>query len=197
MIATAALSFTLEGLLRLPDGDHYGLVDGQLSMRSPWWWPCYIAGQVLFHLWRHCGDERLGWVQGSGLTLQCFPHDRNRVRKADVSFFLRERVTDEVWNDPGHTKIRPDLTVHVLSGNDLLDDFYFYGRVDDFLVAGVPLVWVVQPEAMTVTVYQARGPSFVLQAEDELTGGDVLPGFRCRVADFFWQPTSPKSNSVT
>jgi len=39
-----------------------------------------------------------------------------------------------------------------------------------------------------VRVYQSGGPILRLTATEELTGGDVLPGFRCRVAELFELP---------
>ncbi len=40
----------------------------------------------------------------------------------------------------------------------------------------------------TVQIYRPDGTNQRLQANDELTGEDVLPGFRCLVSDFFPQP---------
>ena len=87
----------------------------------------------------------------------------------------------------GWLRIAPDLAVEVLSPNDLAVEVE--ERLDDYWKVHIPLIWVVNPETRTVTVY-SRGASFVrLGEDDELTGGDVLPGFRCRVGDLF-----PKSS---
>ena len=46
------------------------------------------------------------------------------------------------------------------------------------------MVWVVDPENRIVTVYSDS--NVILLNEDEtLTGGDVLPGFSVSVADVF------------
>ena len=50
---------------------------------------------------------------------------------------------------------------------------------------GVELAWVVDPGNRTVTIYQAVDDIQVLTEKDSLTGGNVLPGFECRVADLF------------
>ena len=55
----------------------------------------------------------------------------------------------------------------------------------EYLGAGVPLVWVVHPEARAVRVHRASGPVSWLREEDELSGEDILPGFRCRVGAIF------------
>jgi hypothetical protein len=54
--------------------------------------------------------------------------------------------------------------------------------------SGVEMVWLIDPEARTVTVYRPDQGPHLLEEADELTGEDVLPGFRCRVADFFVLP---------
>ena len=51
--------------------------------------------------------------------------------------------------------------------------------------AGVAMVWVVEPELRIVDVYLKDGTSSRLREPDELSGEDVLPGFRCRVAELF------------
>ncbi|MBI3895109.1 MAG: Uma2 family endonuclease [Acidobacteria bacterium] len=51
--------------------------------------------------------------------------------------------------------------------------------------AGVPLVWVVDPATQTVTVYCSLQEIKMLSADQELEGGEVLPGFRVRVAEIF------------
>lgn len=58
-------------------------------------------------------------------------------------------------------------------------------KVDDYLAAGVRLVWVVWPDTRTVTVYAPDSEPFTLTADDTLDGGDVLPGFAAAVAELF------------
>jgi Uma2 family endonuclease len=46
-------------------------------------------------------------------------------------------------------------------------------------------VWVVNPPWRNVTVYRSPTDIQTLTENDELTGGDAVPGFRCRVGDIF------------
>ena len=77
----------------------------------------------------------------------------------------------------------PDLAVEVVSPNDRVKE------VDDkakmWLTAGTRAVWVVWPSTRSVVVYRAGQPPRVLTAKDTITGEEVLPGFECRVAEFF------------
>ena len=51
--------------------------------------------------------------------------------------------------------------------------------------AGVPLIWVVDPQAQTVRVLALGQAPVKLTAMDTLDGGDVLPGFRVAVSEIF------------
>ena len=61
-------------------------------------------------------------------------------------------------------------------------------RISQFLQKGIPLVWLIDPDARNVTVYRPDKTPVVVEADEELTGFDVLPEFRCRVAEFFAMP---------
>jgi Uma2 family endonuclease len=58
-------------------------------------------------------------------------------------------------------------------------------KVEDWLAAGVLLVWVVMPPARTVTIYRPDAPERILHENDELTADGLIPGLRCRVGDLF------------
>jgi Uma2 family endonuclease len=46
-------------------------------------------------------------------------------------------------------------------------------------------VWVLDPAARSITVYESLLAPRLLTADEELDGAPVLPGFRRRVAEFF------------
>lgn len=58
-------------------------------------------------------------------------------------------------------------------------------KVNLYLESGSRIVWLVDPDAETVAVYERGKETRFLHAEDEIDGGDVLPEFRARVGDFF------------
>jgi len=80
----------------------------------------------------------------------------------------------------------PRLAVYVLVPQDTFSRMM--RRIRQLLRRGVPLVWIVDPEARTTTVYLPTKEHSVFEEAEELTGEDVLPDFRCKVADFFKPP---------
>ncbi len=110
------------------------------------------------------------------------------VRIPDVSFVRWDSVDDPAELDqlPGpFLHVPPDLVVEVLSEGNTPREMAI--KLGEYAAAGVKLVWYVDPDAKTVTVYpkgRERG-SKVLGVADTLDGGKVLPGFTLPVADLF------------
>jgi Uma2 family endonuclease len=77
--------------------------------------------------------------------------------------------------------------VEVLSPGDLA--YEIDGKIEDYLSAGVRLIWVVNPKTRTLRIHRPAdsplGPIGAASETDMITGEDVLPGFECRVAEFF------------
>jgi Uma2 family endonuclease len=127
----------------------------------------------------------LGWALPSDAGYQCFPDDPNKVRKPDVSFIRADRLS--VRDEPeGWATIAPDLVVEVISPNELFEAVAI--KVNEYLAAGVPLVWVIDTATRKVYVYRREGRGEILADTDELSGEEIVNGFRCRVADLFTPP---------
>ena len=58
-------------------------------------------------------------------------------------------------------------------------------KVAEYFAAGARVVWVIEPASRTVHAHGGPGGARVLGADDTLTGGDLLPGFRCDVRRLF------------
>jgi len=181
-VLTRESSFTAEDLLTMRDGERYELVDGtlvekQMGAESDW-----IANRLSRRITTLVEEAGLGFAFGSETGYQCFSSDGQRVRKPDASFIRQGRLPG--GRIPrGHVRIPPDLAVEVVSPNDLFSEVRI--KVEEYLDAGVRLVWVVDPDTRIVEVHQSDRTVVILRAGDELAGGEVLPGFRCRVEDLF------------
>lgn len=108
--------------------------------------------------------------------------DPDTVRILDASFVRVDRLPPPEQRRR-FIELAPDLDVEVVSPSDSANDVQ--AKVREYLDAGVQLIWVVHPVHRTVTVYSADRTAHVLYDDDSLTGGDVLPGFRVRVAEIF------------
>ena len=126
--------------------------------------------------------HKLGWVFPADNSYQCFPDAPDKVRRPDVSFIVLGRLPAEQLPE-GHITIAPDLAVEVVSPNDRAYDIDH--KVEEYISAGVRLVWVISPAGRTVRVHRADGTVALLGQKDELDGEDVLPGFSCAVCELF------------
>jgi Uma2 family endonuclease len=74
----------------------------------------------------------------------------------------------------------PDLAVEVVSPNDTRPAVR--KKVQWYLAAGCPLVWVVDPQRRAAAVYRPGTAVRQLGEGDALDGEDLLPGFRLPLA---------------
>jgi Uma2 family endonuclease len=79
--------------------------------------------------------------------------------------------------------LAPDLVVEIASPNDAYTELR--DKVDEWLQAGVQVVWVVDPQRRTVEVFQPDQPIRVLREGDTLTGDPVLPDFQLPLSELF------------
>jgi Uma2 family endonuclease len=77
----------------------------------------------------------------------------------------------------------PDLAVEVISPSDTYTSVE--EKVAEYLQTGARAVWVVNPRRHTITVYSSLSDITILTEHDTLEGGDIIPGFRCRVSEIF------------
>jgi Uma2 family endonuclease len=172
--------YTPEDLLAIPDGGSYELVNGQLVERKSGSESSWVVGRIISRIDRFCEEHQVGWALGPRAGYQCFPYDSNRVRKPDGSFVRYGRFPGGVLPE-GWARIPPDLAIEVISPNDTVNELD--DKLEDYERIAVPLVWVVNPNSRTAMVYRADGSVARLHEDDELSGEDIIPGFRCRVRD--------------
>lgn len=125
-------------------------------------------------------------VFDSSLGYKVYPEEPSKFRKPDASLIRVERLAGIDPSD-GFVHIPPDLAVEVLSPGDLAYDVA--EKIDEYLQHGFKLVWIVQPNTRSVTIYRPDGSAALLHEQDEITGESALPGFRCKVAEFFASPS--------
>jgi Uma2 family endonuclease len=108
--------------------------------------------------------------------------DPDTVRAPDVAFIRRDRIP-ATGLPRGYWPGAPDLVAEVISPSDTYTEVE--EKVNEWLDAGVRMVLVLNPRSRTLTVYRSHTDVRRLTGSDVLTGGDVVPGFECRVSDLF------------
>jgi len=186
---------TAEEFEALPDGVGYELVDGELKDRNVSALSSWVGGRLVKLLANHVDDNNLGWVFPADNGYQCFADKPRDVRKPDVSFVRADRLGIEGL-EQGWLRVVPDLVVEVVSPNDLF--YEVEEKIQQFLKAGVPLIWVVIPPTRSVRVIRRDGSTALLSENQELSREDIVPGFSCRVGDLFLPDLSqpPQSSNI-
>ena len=186
-MSIAAAPITPEELLLMPDeGQGFELVNGELREMSVSTESSRIAGTVYFELRSYAVAKEPAWVFPEGTSFRCFSDDPTRVRRADSSVISLSRMPVATYEDEGFCTTVPDLVAEVVSPNDLSVDVE--EKRDQWLDAGVKIVWIIHPGTKTIHAHRADGGYAFLKEADTLTAEGVLPGFSVPVARLFQRP---------
>lgn len=178
-----------EDVLELPKEQRGELVNGQLVEKAMGYLECRVAVLIGGMIAAFVEANQLGSAFSSELLYRCFPFAPYQMRKPDVSFIAADRLQASMFRE-GVATIAPDLVIEVVSLRDAYRDVET--KVDEYLRAGVKLVWVINPDRQLVRVHRADGTIDEVKAGGELSGEDVLPGFTTPVAGLFELPKMPR-----
>ncbi len=181
-VVTATQLMTAEELLRLPRGKfRYELVKGELLQMPP---TGFEHGVVTVDIARPLSnfveEHQLGVTLGAetGFKLETNP---DTVRAPDAAFVSAARIPDTPVR--GYFPGAPNLAVEVVSPGDTVQEVD--DKVSAWLDGGALMVWVLRPRRKSVEVHRASGETALLGVNDELSGEDVVPGFKVPVAEIF------------
>jgi Uma2 family endonuclease len=178
MATTTRPVATEEDLLRTPKGGQkLELVDGEIRLSPTGSRHGLVCVELVLRLGAFVKERHLGYLFDSSTG---FRLPGGNVRLPDVAFVARGRFADEQIPE-GLAYLAPDLAVEVLSPRDRT--WPMFDKIGEYLEAGVPLVWVIDPERRRAGVYKSMTDARGLGPEDSLDGEHVVPGFRCRLAD--------------
>ncbi len=167
----------------LPSGPvRYELDNGRLVAISP---PGHVHGKIVMRI----GSElrQAGKKQGrcevsggeSGILLWRNP---DRVVGADVVFLHASSLPSKLTKE-GYLETIPDLVVEVISKNDTGP--YVQRKVDDYLQAGVKIVWVANPESRTLTEHRRDQNPRVFTESEPVVLPDLIPGLQISLKEMF------------
>lgn len=183
--ATAQL-LTAEEFFSLPapkDGSKQELVRGEVvTMPSPGVEHGEVQVNVAFLIKLFLKSNPIGRVVTESGTITDRKPDT--VRGPDVSYYSKERLPLDK-RVVGYHDHPPDLCVEVVSPSNTKRELRT--KTKEYFFAGVRMVWVIDPEDRSITVLLAQDPDEgrTLFGNATLDGGDVLPGFSCKVSELF------------
>lgn len=170
-----------EELEALPkDSYKYELLDGEL-ISSPGYANhgliCARFGALLLKFVDH---HKLGSVYDSSTGFRLAP---DVMLSPDGSFVSKARLKKILIAPDKFLFGAPDLAIEVLSPGDRLQ--HVHRKLDRYFDHGTRLVWRVDWTKEQVHIYTPDSVSALTRPVDILTGGDVLPGFKCRLSRIF------------
>jgi Uma2 family endonuclease len=195
-VATNSMRLSADDVLRTPVPPHlrgYELVDGELVEVTPasFRHGC-VAAELAIRIGAHVREQDLdGHVCIEGGYVLDLPQDPERLRGPDVSYVSGANLRESGGAPPhGFARFVPDLVVEVDSPGRR--PRVEQERIQNYIDAGVRLLWVVHTETRSATVYRPDGSARVLREHDAFDGEEVLPGLSLPLHAIFARvPGSP------
>jgi len=106
----------------------------------------------------------------------------DRVVGADVVFISRTSLPAQESRE-GYLETIPDLVVEVVSKNDTGP--YVGRKVDDYLQAGVRVVWVADPDARTLAEHRRDAKPRLFGQDETVELPEMLPGLKLSLKEVF------------
>lgn len=179
---------TERDVLRIHDrtGRLYELVNGVL-VEKVMSYPESSRAFWLGHLLQLFLDQHdLGNLAGPDGAVRLMP---GLVRIPDISFISWDRFPRRQISDEPITGLAPDLAVEVLSPGNTRKEMR--RKLREYFLAGVRLVWFVDPARRIVQVYTSPEQCVTLTEDQTLDGGDVLPGLALPLKQIFARTPRP------
>jgi len=158
------------------------LVRGRPVRLSPVEWSqaaiCTEVGCTL-ESWAQATGRGRVLLGGVGVVVE---RDPDTVRAIDAAYCSYERIPRGSGPE-GFLTTAPDLAVEIVDTVQGWADML--GKSGEYLRMSVDRVWVIDPRTRRVHVFRADAEPAVYSEQDALTDETILPGFSCKVADFF------------
>lgn len=183
-MSTLARLINAGELLDMPEGETQWceLIDGEITPMSP---PGFehgiVAQNVSWLLAEHVRRHSLGLVTAAE-TGFIVARNPDTVLAPDGGFVRQERL-NAIGIPRTYFPEAPSLVFEVISPRDRKSEVV--QKMWRWFAAGVEMIWIVDPETRTVTVYRTLEDVRVLTEKDALSGERVVPGFECPVAELF------------
>jgi Uma2 family endonuclease len=159
------------------DGHKYELLDGELIMSPVHANHGSICIQMAILIGSYVQQHDLGKVYDSSTGFRLAD---DLLLSPDVSFVSKTRLKKIFVAPDKFLKGAPDLVVEVLSPSDRM--VQINRKLDHYFEHGTKLAWLINWKKGQVHIYTADSIEALTRPNEILTGGAVLPGFKCRVS---------------
>ncbi len=182
---TAKVALTIEEFLALPETEPASeYIDGEVVQKvAPSWYHASLVRELVRIVGNYLDANP---AEGRVVTelRHAFRGSAPRVYVPDVGVLrVRNVPRDRKQRSRGPVEVPPDFAIEVLSPGD------YPGRVlekaDFYMRTGTELLWIVDPELESVTVYRPGEAPAVHRAPHSLDAAPVLPGFAIDLAQLF------------
>jgi Uma2 family endonuclease len=112
------------------------------------------------------------------------------VRVPDVSFISWELRPDGTVPREPVPDLAPTLAVEVLSEGNTRKEMK--RKLRDYFRSGVKVVWFIDERNRTAQIFSSPTEFHLVNADEKITGGDILPGFSAKLASLFGRVEKPK-----
>ena len=126
-----------------------------------------LSGQI----WNWNRQTKLGSAYDSSTG---FRLPNGAVRSPDTAWVKQERLDALDYTPEKFLPLAPDFVVELRSASDSVKDLQ--DKMREYMVNGVRLGWLLNPQDRTVEVYRMGNEIEVLRSPTSLSGEDVLPG---------------------
>jgi Uma2 family endonuclease len=181
-MSTIVKLYTIDDLATMPTDEPWEIWEGELrEVPGAGQEASAIAHWIGVLITTFVRPRNLGVVTGADGSY-ILSHEPLIVIVPDVAFVRREHLPGGV-RAKSYAPVIPDFAVEVRSPTDRASDIRSKLRL--YQRAGVRLLWWVNPERRTVSVYHSGVFVAEYGEDDSLDGGDVIPGFTVVVRDLF------------
>jgi len=166
----------------LPSGAaRYELDNGVLLTMSP---PGFDHGHIESRLSKRLQTwgEECGFGVATGEVTVVLRRNPDRVVGPDATFISKSRLPVKRTRE-GYLETIPDLVVEVVSKNDTRA--YLTRKINDYLRAGVAIVWLVDPAKRTLVEHRADREPVIYDGAATVELPELIPGFQLRLDDVF------------
>lgn len=161
------------------DGKRDEPIDGELKRNPLGFESLFVATRIAEHLNRHFFPG-VG-AAAVGVTVYCFGRP-DHGRKPHMVFVRMDRLPD-ARIPKGDLHLAPDLVVEIVSDRET--GIEHFGKLDEYLGAGISMVWVANPGRRTIRIYRIDDTTKLFRGQDVIENEPLLPGFRMALRDIF------------